>query len=385
MQKIISFKYRIYPNNIQKTKIDNNILCARFIYNQLLSSRIYKYGKYLQYRKRCKKIGLKENPKHFYSFCKLSSVTEIKNNYEFLKEADSLALCAEYNNVKKAFENFFLRIRKFPKYKTRKDKNSYITSFVNNNIRIENSKIRLPKIGFVKIRLHRDMPKQYQIKRVVVSNDKCGRYYINIVIETNVEKVKSGFEKVVGLDFKIGDVYVSSDNEIPQYIMPYRKAIIRLKKLQKVMKGKRKFSKNWYKILRKIQNIHKKISNKRKYFLHKLSTYLCKKYDVICIEELSMVDIAKKLGSGNNTYDTSYYIFCKMLQYKLKKLGKKLVKVDKWFPSSKMCSNCGSIKELLNLDERVYKCKYCGFEINRDLNAAINIKNEGLRIMNIVT
>ena len=385
MQKIFSFKYRIYPNNVQKNKIDNNISCARFIYNQLLSSRIYKYGKYLQYIKRCKKIGLKENPKHFYSFCKLSSVTEIKNNYEFLKEADSLALCAEYNNVKNAFQNFFLGIRKFPKYKTRKDKNSYITTCVNNNIRIENAKIRLPKIGFVKIRLHRELPEIYEIKRVIVSNDKCDRYYVNIIIEIEITKAESDLKKVVGLDFKIGDVFVSSDNEIPQYIMPYRKAIDRLKKLQKIMKRKRRFSKNWYKILRKIQNIHKKISNKRKYFLHKLSTYLCKKYDVICIESLSMVDVAKKLGSGNNTYDTSYYRFCKMLQYKLENLEKMLVKVDKWFPSSKMCSCCGSVKEVLNLDERVYNCEYCGFEINRDLNAAINIKNEGLRILNMVT
>ena len=382
MQKKVSFKFRIYPNNIQKNKIDNNISCARFMYNQLLSSRIYEYGKYLQYKKRCKKIGLKDNSKNFYSFCHLASVKEIKNNYEFLKEADSLALCAEYNNVKNAFENFFLGIRKFPKYKTRKDKNSYITSCVNNNIRIENSKIRLPKIGFVKTKLHRDLPEKYEIKRVIVSNDKCGRYFVNIVVETEVEEVESNLKNVVGLDFKIGDIYVSSDHEIPQYIMPYRKAIERLKKLQKVMKGKRKFSKNWYKILRKIQNIHKKISNKRKYFLHKLSTYLCKKYDVICIESLSLIDIAKKLGSGNNTYDTSYYKFCTMLRYKWEKLGKRLVKVDKWFPSSKRCSNCGSIKEVLSLDDRVYNCEYCGFEINRDLNAAINIRNEGLRILN---
>lgn len=382
MSKIISFKFRIYPNTIQKQKIDNNINCARFMYNKLLDSRIYEYGKYLQYVKRCKKVGIKEDSKKFYSFCKLSSVTQVKESYSFLKKADSLALCAEYNNLKNAFNNFFLNLRNFPKHKSRKDKNSYITSCVNNNIRFQKNKIRLPKIGFVKINIHRKLPQIYTIKRVVVINDKCDRYYVDIVVEVEDNTKNSYLKNMVGLDFKIGDIFVSSDFEKPKYIMPYRNAFDRLKKLQKVMKGKRKFSKNWFKILRKIQNIHRKISNKRKDFLHKLSNELCRKYDIICIENLSMVDIAQKLSSGNNTYDTSYYKFTCMLRYKLEKIGKKLVKVDKWYPSSKICSNCGNVKNILNLDERIYKCDKCKMILDRDLNAAINIRDEGLRIFN---
>lgn len=341
MSKIVSFKFRIYPNNVQRRKIDNNILSARFVYNKLLASRVYEYGKYLQYKKRCKKMGLKENIKSFYNLCHLDSVTHIKNSYPFLKEADSLALCAEYNNVKNAFNNFFLGIRKFLKYKSRKDKNSYTSSCINGNIRINKNSIRLPKIGFVKVKFHRVIPEDYLIKRVIVSNDKCGRYYATITFKKQENKKYATLQRVVGLDFKIGDIYVSSDYEIPEYIMPYREAIKRLEKLQKIIKGKRKFSKNWYKVLKKIQNIHIKISNKRRYFLHKLSTNLCRKYDVVCIESLSMVDIAQKLSNGNNIYDTSYYKFCSMLKYKLEKLEKKLVKIDKWYPSSKICSNCG--------------------------------------------
>ena len=272
-------------------------------------------------------------------------------------------------------------IRKFPKHKSRKDKNSYITSFVNNNIRIDNNKIRLPKIGFVKIKLHRTIPNNYKIKRVIVINDKCTGYYVNVVFEYNENMEQSKLEKSVGLDFKIGDIFVSSDNEIPKYIMPYRKALERLKKLQKIQKQKRKYSKNWYKVLRKIQKLHKKISNKRRYFLHKLSKNLCRKYDIVCIENLSMIDISQKLGKGNNTYDTSYYKFTCMLKYKLERLGKKLIKIDKWYPSSKICSSCGFKKSILILDERVYECENCGLVLNRDLNAAINIKNEGLRLL----
>ncbi len=379
MSKIISFKFRIYPNKIQREKIDYNIECSRFIYNKLLDSRIYNYGKYVQYLKRCKKIGIKKNPKQFYSFCKLASVKQIKDSYKFLKKADSLALCAEYNNLKHAFENFFLKLRKFPKHKTRKDKKSYITSFVNNNIRIEKNRIRLPKIGFVKIKVHRALPSNYKIKRVIVLNKACSEYFVNIIFEVPEEIKQTKMEKVVGLDFKIGDIFISSDFEKPEYIMPYRKAIERLVKLQKIQKNKKKFSKNWYKILRKIQNTHKKISDKRKDFLHKLSYDLSKKYDVVCIENLSMVEISQKLGNGNNTYDTSYYKFTTMLKYKLESLGKKLVKIDKWYPSSKLCSNCGHKKEDLTLDDRVYHCTNCGISIDRDINAAINIRNEGIR------
>lgn len=382
MQKIISLNFRIYPNYSQKVKINNNIKCARFVYNKLLDSRIYEYGKFLQFAKRCRKIGLKKEPKKFHEFFREISIPKLKLSYNFLKSADSLALCAEYNNLKNAFNNFFLGIREFPKHKTRKDKNSYITSCVNRNIRIEGGKIRLPKIGFVKIKLHRKLPKNFAIKRVVVNNDKCGRYYINIILEGKIESKEVEFNKIVGLDFKIGDIFVSSNFKKPEYIMPYRKAISRLVRLQKIQKKKRKFSKNWYKILRKIQKLHRKISNKRRDFLHKLSSNLCKKYDAICIESLSMIDIAQKLGRGNNTYDTSYYKFTTLLEYKLKQEGKKLIKVDKWYPSSKLCSNCGTIKSDLSLDDKIYKCSKCGFFIDRDFNAAINIKNEGIRVLN---
>lgn len=380
--KYSTYVYRIYPNKKQREMIDINFAACRVVYNCFLNYRDQTYIKFKSYKKGCIKSGLILDKVKFNNNTKRLTIPMIKQRYPWLKKADSLALCAEYNNLNKAYKNFFRHNCKAPKFKRRKDKNTYITSLVNNNIRIAKDKIRLPKLGFVKIKLHRNLLKNCKIKRCVIKNDKVGRYYVCIVICFEDKTAKhENFNKIVGLDFKIGDIYVSSDGQKPIYSMPYRNAIQKLRHFEKSLKRKRKFSKRWWKNLRKIQNLHKKISFRRKDFLHKLSTKLVKNYDMISIETLSIVDISKKLSSGINIYDTSYYRFCAMLWYKLNYEQKRLVRIGKWYPSSKMCNNCGNIKEDLTLDDRVYICNKCGMTIDRDLNAAINIKNEGERLL----
>lgn len=382
MIKFKTYKYRIYPNESQKYKINNNFKCCRELYNRLLCERINEYNRYKKYKRRCDRIGQIVNKKEFNKSVHLSSVTEIKKIYIYLKEADSLALCAEWNNLNKSFMNFFKHRCNFPKFKNRKDKLSYITSSVNNNIRLEKSGIKLPKMGEIKIKLHRDFPKKAILKRCIISSDKIGRYYISIVFcldENEIKKTK--LNNAIGLDFKVGDVYVGSDGSIPEYTKPYKNSNLKLKILENKLRRKTKFSKNWYRILRKIQKLHKTIAFKRKDFLHKLSNNLSKKHDLVVIETLSLKDIAFELRKGLNTYDTSYYRFTKMVKYKLEDIGKIIINIDKWFPSSKKCSNCGNIKEKLPLEERVYSCSLCNSIIDRDLNAAINIRNEGIRIL----
>lgn len=382
MLKILSYKYRIYPNNIQKSAIDANFSSCRNIYNLLLSNKVSIYKFYKDYEKVCKELNIQIDKLIFNRMFSNLTIPMLKERYPYLKKSDSLALCSEWNNIRKAFINFYNNRCKVPKYKSRKDKNTYITSNVYNNIRIENNKIRLPKIGFVKVKLHRSLPQNYKIKRVIVSNDKVGKYFVNIVVEFDyIIKEKIALNNIVGLDFKIGDIFVSSNNERPKYLMPYRNALIKLKKLEKALIRCRKFSKNWWKRLRKIQRLHKKISFKRRDFLHKTSTNVSEKYDIVAIETLSITDISKKLTNGINTYDTSYYKFTQLLKYKLFYKDKLLVYIDKWYPSSKMCSRCGYIKSSLFLSDRVYLCENCDLEIDRDLNAAINIAKEGLRII----
>ncbi|MEG0872620.1 MAG: RNA-guided endonuclease TnpB family protein [Clostridia bacterium] len=380
MNKILTYTYRIYPNKSQIDKIEHNFKCAREVYNHLLSARIVEYERYKKNAIKFEKVGKKLDLTKFNKSANLPSIPSIKNKYPYLKEADSLALCAEWGNLNRAFSNFYSKRCKFPRYKKRNDKNTYITSCVNNNIRIQNNKLKLPKIGYIKIKLHRPLPKDYRIKRVIVRGDKCGRYYVAIVIKFPLNEVKKkAFGKIVGLDFKIGEVFVSSEAQTPEYNKPYRNNLEELRGLEKKLSEKRKFSKNWWKHIGKIRESHKKVVFKRKDFLHKLSFQIKNEYDTVVIESLSLEDISQKLSTGMNVYDTSYRSFVNMLKYKME--GENIVEIDKWFPSSKMCSCCKSIKKELDLSERIYSCNYCGNIIDRDLNAAINIRNEGERLI----
>ncbi len=380
MQKFITYTYRIYPNKSQEALINYTFEACRIVYNTLLTSRKSIYRCFSKYQNSCEELGIILDKNNFNKLNKEPSIPKIKEKFPLLKDVDSLALCAEWNNLNKAFSNFNSKRTNFPKYKDIKDKNTYTTSIVNNNIRIENSKIRLPKLGFIKIKLHRELPKDLKIKRVVVKNDKCGRYYVAIVLKNSI-KIKKEPEiiKSVGLDFKIGNVFVFSDNQMPDPCMPYKLYFIKLKKTEKNLNSKQKFSKNWYKNLRKIRKLYIKISNKRTYFLHNLSKEIAQNYDLVGVEDLSLSKISQNLNKGTNLYDTAYYSFLKKLNYKLDSQGKQFVKIDKWFPSSKKCSNCGNIKMIFSLSSKMYFCNKCHVTIDRDYNAAINIKNEAIK------
>lgn len=270
-----------------------------------------------------------------------------------------------------------------PKFKGRKDKNSYTTSNVNNNIRIEGKKIRLPKIGYIKVRGMREIPSYFKIKRAVVYEDKKGKFFISIIFEFDnkylkKEKPTPTKSNTVGLDFKIGDVFVSSNNFIPHYSKKYFSLLDKIPQVQAFLNRKHKFTKNYWKAVNILRSFHRKIVNIRKDFLNKLSSKIANSYDYVIIENLSIKEIVYKLGKGKNAYNTSFCTFVKKLSYKVKG---EIVKINKWFPSSKKCSNCGKKKKHLKLSQRVYRCAYCGNVIDRDLNAAINIKQEGLKVL----
>ncbi|MEG1704970.1 MAG: transposase [Clostridia bacterium] len=383
MLKFITYKYRIYPNDVQKEKIENNFKCCKSIYNKLLCYRTEEYNRYKKYVKYCERNDKFVDKKYFNSKCKIPSLSKIKEFYPELKKADSLAICNEWCNLNKSFTNFFSHRGKFPKSKQYDDKKSYITCLVNNNIRINNNRLRLPKIGMIKIKLYRKIPNGLVIKRCIVMSDKIDRYYVSILVCTEIPKInkKLNIDNILGLDFKISDIFVDSNGNTPKFIRPYKSSIEKLKYLSKILSRKIKFSKNWYKHLKHIQKLHKTIAFKRKDFLDKLSNVISKKYDVIVAETLSIKEMTSKFDDGTYIYDTGYCKFLTMLKNKLNSLGKKIIKVDRWFPSSKKCSNCGSIKEDLLLEERVYYCDKCGKIQDRDENAAINIANEGKRIL----
>jgi putative transposase len=269
----------------------------------------------------------------------------------------------------------------FPKFKSKhKGHNSYTTNFVNGNIALDNGYLKLPKLGKVNIRQHRRIPDGYELKSVTVSKTPSCKYFASILYEyeANVQPVEP--VNIIGLDFSMKELYVASDGCAAEYPRFYRQALDRLAKEQRKLSCRKQGGKNREKQKRKVARLHEHVANQRKDFLHKQSRLITNAYDVVCVESLNMKAMSQALNFGKSVTDNGWGMFVNMLDYKLKEQGKQLVKIDKWFPSSKTCSCCGAIKTELALSERTYRCE-CGFVGDRDANAAINIRNEGLRLL----
>lgn len=358
----LAFRFRIYPNEVQTNLILQTFGCTRFVYNKILAKadEIYKLeGK-----------------------SKIITPASLKTEFQFLKEVDSLALANAQMNVKTAFTNFFQKRTDFPKFKSKKTaRKSYSTNSVNNSIRIEDNSIKLPKLGLVKIKLHRSIPQNYKIKSATISQEPNGAFYVSILteFEKDIKEVPSD-NNIVGLDFSMKELFVSSDNQRADYPRFFRKLETKLAKAQRELSRKVKFSSNWNKAKLKVAKIHQSIKNSRKDFLHKLSKELVTKYNAIIIEDLNMKGMSGALNFGKSVADNGWGMFTTMLQYKAMFLGKQVIKIDKWFPSSKTCSCCGNIKDSLSLGERVYNCE-CGHTMDRDLNASINIREVGRTLL----
>ena len=382
MPKYKTYKYRIYPNKKQKEKMQLTFKMCRYMYNTLLRKKVEIYNEFVRYSKKCEEKEINLEEKVFSKSHKLTRMSEIKKADERYAKVDSLALCAELSHINRAFENFYSGRAKFPKYKKRKDKNTYTTSNVYENLRIDKkNKIRIPKIGYVKAVLHREIPRGSKIKRAIVKEDKTGKYYVSLVLEMEEKEVKEKEGvKVEGLDYKVGEICVTSEGKKPKFSRPYKRALEKLRKIEKRIGRKEKFSKGYWKVIKKIRILHKKVAQKRRDVLHKISNKLTKKYKYIGVEDISMKEIARRLSTGINVYETGYAGFVEMLKYKIKG---EVIYVDRWYPSSKLCSKCGNKKKILKLEQRVYRCKKCGLRMDRDKNAAINIKNEAIRILKL--
>lgn len=360
-----TIKYRIYPNKTQEELLQKTFGCCRKIWNLMLEDKI-------KYYKETKK-SLQITP------------TKYKKEYEYLKEVDSLALANVQLNLQKAYKNFF-RDKKigFPKYKSsKKSKKTYTTNNQKGTIQILDNKIKLPKMGKIKAKIHRKAEEFWIIKSATISQEKDGTYYVSILYEYEKEIIEGEIiNKVIGLDYKSDGLYTDSNGKTcgsPKY---YRKSEKKLAKLQRKLSKKEKDSKNREKARIKVARLQKHISNQRLDFLHKESTRIANLYEVVCVESLDMKAISNRgFRNGKATLDNGYGLFQNMLKYKLQDRGKYFVKVDKWYASSQICSKCGNKKQI-KLNERTYICE-CGNKLDRDINAAINIKNEGIRLLKI--
>lgn len=359
-----AYKFRIYPNEEQKVLFAKTFGCVRFIYNKMLEDKIKHYEETKQ--------NLNTTPAQY------------KTEFEWLKDVDSFALCNAQMNLQTAYRKFFKTPSVgFPKFKSKKlHKFSYTTNRVGSNIVIESGYIKLPKIGLVKMKQHRAIPNYYILKSVTVSKSASGKYYASVLFEYETQITPVDPKSFVGLDYSMHELYVDSNGNSPCYPRFYRQALEKLAREQRKLSNMQKGSNNREKQRIKIAKLHEKIANQRNDFLHKQSRQITNAYDCVCIENLDMKAMSKALHFGKSVADNSWGMFITLLKYKLEEVGKRLVKIDKFFASSQLCSDCGyQNSDTRDLSVREWTCPNCGVNHDRDINAAVNIRNEGMRLV----
>ena len=367
-----AYKFRIYPNKAQEQLIQKTFGCVRFVYNHFLEDRITAY---------------KESGESRTFFQQNKMLTAFKQECEWLKEPDKNALQNALRDLNTAYQNFFRRVKNgknpgFPKFKSKKsDRKSYSTANSHKtDIRTDGNKIHLPKLGFVKAKISRQIPDAHRIISATISQAPSGKYYVSIgtEYEAEIQNIVLDRGNSLGLDYSSPHFYVGSNGyeaDMPHFYREAERILAReQRKLAKMTQG----SNNYRKQKIKVARAYERVRNCRADWQHKESTRLANQYDYICVEDIDYKAMAQGLHLAKATYDNAFGRFRGFLAYKMAERGKKLITIDKWFPSSKLCRFCGCVNSELKLGQGEWDCS-CGAHLFRDHNAAINIREEGLR------